>query len=194
MPQSIQPLQQVQTESADMGGYRKASLPEKFGEMNHFASHFDQAMSLNMNENTQTKPYNKPSQMYFWKKFLSWLFKRQYEEPKKNLQTNRQQNVQMQRPQQNYKQNQQHSQHSQYHGGHGGQHQHQHQHQGQGQGHYEQQQHYGQHSSHQQNPKNFDQGQYYQSMEYQQQMGGGQFYGGMNYMNPQMQVYPNFGM
>ena len=66
--QSIQPLQQVQNEDIG-GGYRKASLPEKFGEMNHFASHFDQAMSLNMNENPQSKQFNKShnAQMYFLK-------------------------------------------------------------------------------------------------------------------------------
>jgi len=64
--QPIQPLQQVQNEGAEMGGYRKASLPEKFGEMSHFASHFDQAMSLNMNENPQPKSFNKPTEMYFY--------------------------------------------------------------------------------------------------------------------------------
>ena len=93
------------------------------------------------------------------------------------MQINKQQNIQMHRPQQNY--NKQTQQQSQYYGGQ--------------QGHYEQTQgHYNQpHSTHQQ--KGFEQGQYYQGVEYPQQMGG-QFFGGVNYMNPQMQVYPNYGM
>ena len=44
------PNHQMQNDSSNIGGFRKASLPEKFGEMNNFASHFDQAMNLNLNK------------------------------------------------------------------------------------------------------------------------------------------------
>jgi len=178
--------------------------------MNNFASHFDQAMSLNMNDASQQKGFmNKPSSpgMYRHFPFSSNNLQRHYEDNKKSLQPRpvMQDNVYngtssperrgsntMQGSQQQYKQSQHHHQQGQgynrQHGGqHGGQH-HSHQHQGQ--------------RHQQQNMRGFDQGQ----QQFQQQQQQQQFYPGMeqqmggmpyynpNFMNPQMQQNMYYGM
>ncbi len=67
----VQPVPQGgQGDSGEMGGFRKGSNAEKYGEMNNFASHFDQAMSLNMNDGSQQKGFmNKPSSPGMYRHF-----------------------------------------------------------------------------------------------------------------------------
>ena len=59
-----------------MGGLRKGSLPDKFGDMNNFSNQFEQSMNLNMNDNFQGKPFNKPQSphMYFKYIYISSLY------------------------------------------------------------------------------------------------------------------------
>lgn len=174
----FQEFAQPQNEGQDMGGLRKGSLPEKFGDMNNFSNQFEQSMNLNMNDNFQGKPFNKPQSPHMHyddnmnKKPLNIKpMSMQQDNQGYNMGNSpvRKASYPVTGGQQNFKQNQmQHGQqpYGNQHGPHG--------------------HHNPNARSHQQNP---NQGQFYQGMEQQQQMNGGYF--NQQFMNPQMQG-PNF--